>query len=105
MNRPALALLALVALTLATPSATLAHGGLVAHRGDRIDQHLDRRGDRIDHRLDRRADIAAAHGHPVRAETLDRRGDRIDRHLDRRGDRLERRADRIGHPHHTFRRG
>ncbi|MCZ8318939.1 MAG: hypothetical protein ACK5VV_02375 [Lysobacteraceae bacterium] len=101
MNRPALALLSLAALALATTSVTLAHGGPAADRwearGDRIDQRLDLRGNRIDQRLDDRADAAAANGHPLRAERLDRRGDRIDQRLDLRGNRLEHRANLIGH--------
>ena len=98
---PTLPLAALLMGALAVPTGASAHGGPVAERwearGDRIDAHLDRKGDRVDRRLDRRADVAAANGHPVRADRLDARGDRVDTHLDRKGDRLERRADRVGH--------
>jgi hypothetical protein len=52
------------------------------------------RGDRINHRLDRKAARAAAHGHVLVAERLDRRGDRIDARLDRVAARREARLDR-----------
>ena len=52
------------------------------------------RGDRIDHRLDRKAAWAAAHGHVLMAERLDRRGDRIDAHFERVAARRDARFDR-----------
>ena len=78
----------ILALTLA-PSAR-------ADRGDRIEQRLDARGDRIDHRFDHRADVAAANGHPLRAQRLDAKGARIEQRLDARGDRINERLDARG---------